>query len=97
MDTTKLEILEQHIQQLLAILTQVKAENARLSQRLAALQKTGQEQVHPDWEAAQAELVNLRTMIHALRQERELIRAKLETMLGTVERLEVMASPATKP
>lgn len=98
MDTMKLDMLEQYVQQLLALLAQVKEDNVRLTQNTVKLQQALQEQQHlvVSWEAAQTELRDLRTVTNTLRQERGLIRTKLEAILEAVEHLEEMSSPVEK-
>ena len=98
MDTTQLEVLEQYVQQLLLLLARVQDDNSRLAQRLAELQHTPQEPppTLAAWDAAQVELHDLRTVTQTLRQERELIRTKLEAMLGVIEHLEDRVSASGK-
>ena len=98
MDTAKFDLLEQHIQHLLAVLAHVKEENARLSQSLTTFHNVGRTEQHSsaDWDAVQAELLDLRSVAQTLRQERVFIRAKLEAMLGAVERLEEKSSAVAR-
>lgn len=94
MDPMRLEVLEECVQQLLTTLTRMKAERTHLTQQLAHLQHVlhEQQQIVASWEAVQQELRDQRTVIYTLQQEREIIRTKLEVILGTVERLEEISS-----
>lgn len=93
MTTARLEALESHIAQLIQAFIQGKEENTRLAQHLVQLQQTVDEQQHTlaHWQAAQAELTELRTLTQALQQERQLIRDKLAEMLVAIEHLERLA------
>jgi len=94
MDTERLAALEEHIALLLQAFTRVKQENKCLTQHLVQLQESLDEQQRTleQWQSAQEELARLRTVIQVLRKERELIREKLEEMLGSLARLEGIAS-----
>jgi len=93
MDIQRLEVLESQIVWLIQAFTQVKEENARLTQSFFQGQQTLQEQHHSfeDWQSAQEELISLRTITQTLQQERQLIRDRLEEMLVTIERLETFS------
>lgn len=98
MVSMKLDTLERYVQQLLALLAHLKADNHRLMQSAAELQQARQEQQRllGSWEAAQTELHDLRMLTSTLQHEREIIRAKLEALLATVEHLEAMSSAVEK-
>ena len=93
MDIERLEALESQIAHLIQAFTQVKEENARLTQNLLQCQQALYEQHHSleRWQSGQEELVSLRTVVQALQQERELIRNRLEEMLVAIERLEAFS------
>ena len=93
MDTHRHEALESHIVQLVQAFTQVKEENARLTQSFLQCQQTLHEQHHSleHWQSAQQEIISLRKVTQTLQQERQLIRARLEEMLAAIERLEAFS------
>jgi predicted nucleic acid-binding Zn-ribbon protein len=90
MDTAKLEALEIQIAQLIQAFRQSKEDNTQLTQRLAQFQQMLHDQQHSleRWQSDQEELASLRTLTQALQRERELIRSRLEELLGVIERLE---------
>jgi predicted RNase H-like nuclease (RuvC/YqgF family) len=98
MDSDRLEVLEKHITNLIEAFASLKEENKTLQQRVGQLQtaansqKRELERLQPERD----ELLKFRTMVHNLRQEREIIRQKLEVMLVTIERLEGFAQPNEK-
>jgi predicted nuclease with TOPRIM domain len=90
MDITRLEALERQIEQLIQAFIRIKEENTHLTQNLAQLQPMLHDQQYSleRWQSDQEELASLRTITQTLRQERELIRTRLEELLIIVERLE---------
>ena len=94
MDVARLEALEKQIAHLIQAFIRIKEENRNLTQRLAQLQQMFHDQQHSleRWQSEQEELASLRRLTQTLQQERELIRTKLEELLGVVERLERVSS-----
>jgi predicted nuclease with TOPRIM domain len=94
MDIARLEALERQITHLIQAFIRIKEENTHLTQRLAQLQQMFHDQQHSleRWQSEQEELASLRRLTQTLQQERELIRTKLEELLGVVERLERVSS-----
>lgn len=90
MDIARLEALERQIEQLIRAFIRIKEENTHLTQNLAQFQQMLPDQQYSleRWLSDQEELASLRTITQTLRQERELIRTRLEELLIIVERLE---------
>jgi chromosome segregation ATPase len=90
MDRERFENLEAHVVSLVEAFARVKEENQQLRQNVKQLQETLRaqqqelERIRPD----QEELTHLRTVLQTFRQERDVIRQKLEQMLSTIEWLE---------
>jgi septation ring formation regulator EzrA len=90
MDMTRLEALETHVVTLVEAYVRIKEENKKLRQDVRQLRETLR--VHQEDLARlrpeQDELARLRTLLQSFHQEREIIRQKLEHMLGIIESLE---------
>lgn len=93
MDIARLEALERQITHLIQAFIRIKEENAHLTQRLSQLQQMlhDQQQSLERWQSDQADLASLRTITQTLQQERELVRNKLQELLGIAERLETFS------
>ena len=90
MDMARFDILEAYVVNLVHAFARLKAENQTLGQQVQQLQDAldTQQQELSRLRPAQDELTYLRTVMQTLRQERHVIREKLEQMLVTIEWLE---------
>jgi chromosome segregation ATPase len=95
----RFETLEAHVVNLVDAFTRLKAEKQMLSQRVQQLQDVvdAQQQELSRLRPTQDELTHLRTVMQTLRQERHVIREKLEQMLVTIEWLEECSHADSNP
>ena len=90
MDVARFETLEMHVVVLVKAFAGVKEENAQLDQSVRQLQEAlaTQQRELAQLHAEREELLQLRTRLRALQQERDIIQQKLHQMLETIEWLE---------
>ena len=90
MDVARFETLETHVVALVKAFAGVKEENAQLDQSVRQLQEAlaTQQSELARLHAEREELLQLRTRLQALQQERDIIQQKLHQMLETIEWLE---------
>jgi predicted RNase H-like nuclease (RuvC/YqgF family) len=90
MDLTRFEVLEAHVTALVAACVRLQEENKQLGQSVHQLQQE-LSMYHKELERLQSEreeLLQLRTKMQVLGQERTMIQQKLQHMLSTIEWLE---------
>lgn len=90
MDLTRFEVLETHVMALVTAFVRLQEENKQLGQSVHQLQQELATH-HRELERLQSEreeLLQLRTKMQVLGQERSIIQQKLQHMLSTIEWLE---------
>jgi len=90
MDLARFEVLEKRIKALAESLDHTQAENRQLRQQVRRLQQTVtvQQQSLEQVKRERDGLIQASEAVNMLRQEREVIQAKLRHMLATIEWLE---------
>jgi predicted RNase H-like nuclease (RuvC/YqgF family) len=90
MDLARFEVLEKRIKALAESLDHTQAENRQLRQQVRRLQQTVtvQQQSLEQVKRERDGLIQANEAVNMLRQEREVIQAKLRHMLATIEWLE---------
>jgi predicted RNase H-like nuclease (RuvC/YqgF family) len=90
MDLARFEVLEKRIKALAESLDHTQAENRQLRQQVRRLQQTvtAQQQSLEQVKRERDGLIRASEAVNMLRQEREVIQAKLRHMLATIEWLE---------
>jgi predicted RNase H-like nuclease (RuvC/YqgF family) len=93
MNTEKFSVLEAQIMRLFEAFRHVKEENDRLRQTIRQLQEVVdlQQKQSAQLESERHELTRLRVTIQTLREEREIVRKKLQDIVVTIEQLEQLA------